>query len=149
QYTLYYVGSIVSILSVTFLLIFSLMSKSLWSDRIASLINLSLCIAVAVYTSLKSGTVPWTGSVSSSFDSSMQGYVSYCSSYSDTVLSNRCWLTNGTWLGIIIIGFLWLILALYSFILKNSEIYDEDYDTYDFKQDVPMANTHPLMNQSS
>lgn len=41
----------------------------------------------------------------------------------------------------VVVGFLWLLLALYAFILKNSDIYSEDYDTYDFKDDVPMAKT--------
>lgn len=50
-------------------------------------------------------------------------------------------LTNGTWLGMVIVGFLWLLLGLYALILKNSDVYSEDYDTYDFKDDVPMAKT--------
>ncbi|KAI8385756.1 hypothetical protein BD560DRAFT_384256 [Blakeslea trispora] len=148
-YTLYYVGSIVSILSVTFILIFGcFMSKSLLSDRIISLINIALCIAVAVYTTLKSGTIPWTGSTFNSFSSPMHGYVNYCSFYSDSMLSSRCWLSNGTWLGIVLSGFFWFMLALVVFILKSPEIYDEDYDTYDFKEDVPMANEQPLMQSS-
>lgn len=39
----------------------------------------------------------------------------------------------------VIVGFLWLLLGLYTLILKNSDVYAEDYDTYDFKDDVPMA----------
>ncbi|EPB82290.1 hypothetical protein HMPREF1544_10970 [Mucor circinelloides 1006PhL] len=141
-YILYYVGPIVSILSATVLLIVGcVFSKSLWSDRITSCINLLLFIAIIVYNSLTSGTVPWMGSVSNSNTSTMKGYVTYCSNYSDSLMSNRCWLTNGTWLGMVIVGFLWLLLGLYALILKNSDVYSEDYDTYDFKDDVPMAKT--------
>ena len=39
----------------------------------------------------------------------------------------------------IVTGFLWLLLALYSVVQRNSDIYNEDYDTYDYKEDVPMA----------
>ncbi|KAL7310378.1 hypothetical protein PS15m_009889 [Mucor circinelloides] len=141
-YILYYVGPIVSILSATVLLVVGcVFSKSLWSDRITSCINLLLFIAIIVYNSLTSGTVPWMGSASNSNTSTMKGYVTYCSNYSDSLMSNRCWLTNGTWLGMVIVGFLWLLLGLYALILKNSDVYSEDYDTYDFKDDVPMAKT--------
>ncbi|KAI8077354.1 uncharacterized protein B0P05DRAFT_128897 [Gilbertella persicaria] len=141
-YTLYYVGSIVSIISSTFLLIFGCtLSKSLLSDRILSLINLALYVAVVVYNSLASGNIPWTGSLAKPISSDMKGYVNYCSGYTDSSLYNRCWLVNGTWLGMVIVGFFWLILLLYTSVLKNAEIYHEDYDTYDFKEDVPMTNT--------
>lgn len=91
QYILYYVGPIVSILSATVLLVVGcVFSKSLWSDRITSLINLLLFIAIIVYNSLKSGTIPWTGSVSNSLTSTMKGYVTYCPNYSDSIMSNRC-----------------------------------------------------------
>lgn len=48
-------------------------------------------------------------------------------------------LQNGTWLGIIIVGFMWLVLALYTIIIRNSDMYHDDYDAYDYKEDVPMA----------
>lgn len=41
----------------------------------------------------------------------------------------------------IVVGFFWLLLALYTFVLKDSDVYAEDYDAYDFKDDVPMAKT--------
>lgn len=91
QYILYYVGPIVSILSATVLLVVGcVFSKSLWSDRITSCINLLLFIAIIVYNSLTSGTVPWMGSASNSNTSTMKGYVTYCSNYSDSLMSNRC-----------------------------------------------------------
>lgn len=49
-------------------------------------------------------------------------------------------LVNGSWLGIIVVGFFWLILGLYTIVQRNSDIYDQDYDSYDYKQDVPMVN---------
>ncbi|CEP08583.1 hypothetical protein [Parasitella parasitica] len=141
-YILYYVGPIVSILSATVLLVVGCVSsKSLWSDRITGCINVLLFIAIIVYNSLTSGTIPWTGSVANSNMSTMKGYVTYCSNYSDSLMSSRCWLTNGTWLGMIIVGFLWFLLALYAFILRTADVYSEDYDTYDFKDDVPMVKS--------
>lgn len=50
-------------------------------------------------------------------------------------------LTDGTWLGCIVIAGFWLILAFYVFAQSTSDIYDDDYDMYDFKDDVPMAVT--------
>lgn len=41
----------------------------------------------------------------------------------------------------IIVGFFWLIMALYTVVQRNSDIYNDDYDTYDYKDDVPMAIT--------
>lgn len=41
----------------------------------------------------------------------------------------------------IVIGFFWLLMALYTVVQRNSDVYDEDYDAYDYKDDVPMATT--------
>lgn len=49
-------------------------------------------------------------------------------------------LTNGSWLGMVIYGFFWLLLVLYLFILKRSDLNNDDYDIYDYKNDVPMVN---------
>lgn len=59
-------------------------------------------------------------------------------------------MVNGSWLGIIVVGFFWLLLALYTIVQRNSDIYDQDYDTYDYKQDVPMVmvkETSPIKTQ--
>jgi hypothetical protein len=51
----------------------------------------------------------------------------------------------------VVVGFFWFLFALYTVILKNSSVYDEDYDEYDFKEDVPMASTSqsPITHQQS
>lgn len=49
-------------------------------------------------------------------------------------------MTNGTWLGMIIYGFFWLLLLLYLMVLKNSDLNEDDYDAYDYKNDVPMVD---------
>jgi hypothetical protein len=64
--------------------------KSLWSDRILCVINLLLSIAIIVYNSLQSGTIPWTGSVAKPFKSNMKGFVTYCPNYHDSLSSIRC-----------------------------------------------------------
>ncbi|KAG2207003.1 hypothetical protein INT47_008472, partial [Mucor saturninus] len=143
-YILYYVGPIVSILSIFILLILGcIQSKSLLSDRVMSIINLLLFIAIAVYNSLQSGTIPWTGNLTKQFTSNTKGYASYCSNYEDNRTSIRCWLVNGAWMGTIVVGFFWLLLALYTLIQRNSDVYNEDYDAYDYKEDVPMAIRPP------
>lgn len=49
-------------------------------------------------------------------------------------------LVNGSWLGMVLYGFFWLVVALYSWIFLDLE-YD-DYDSYDYKQDVPMSDNY-------
>jgi hypothetical protein len=91
QYTLYYVGSIVSVLSATLLLILGLFNvKSVLGDRIVSFINLLLLIAIAVYNSLESHTVPWMGRVEYEFSSQIKGYAPYCSNYNSDNTFKRC-----------------------------------------------------------
>lgn len=59
-------------------------------------------------------------------------------------------MINGTWLGCILIGFFWLLLCLFVFVFKTSDFYrKEDYDVYDFKEDVPMASTPVPINYDS
>ncbi|CAO3611421.1 unnamed protein product [Mucor hiemalis] len=124
------------------LLLACFQAKSLIGDRVMSIINLLLFIAIVVYNSLQSGMIPWTGAVSKPFTSDAKGWASYCSNYGGTgLVSVRCWLQNGTWLGMIVVGFFWLILALYTVVQRNSDVYNEDYDAYDYKDDVPMATT--------
>lgn len=43
----------------------------------------------------------------------------------------------------IVVGFFWLLLALYTIVQRDSDVYNEDYDTYDYKEDVPMAKRTP------
>jgi hypothetical protein len=46
---------------------------------------------------------------------------------------------------------LWLLLGLFTLVQPNSDFYDEDYDSYDFKNDVPMAQpqqVYPQQQQS-
>lgn len=54
-------------------------------------------------------------------------------------------LTDGAWLGCIVVGAFWLILAIYVYAQSSSDIYDNDYDMYDYKDDVPMAVPTPPM----
>lgn len=50
-------------------------------------------------------------------------------------------MTNGAWLGSLVVAVFWLFLVIFVFLQKASDIYDDDYDMYDFKDDVPMAVT--------
>lgn len=80
-----------SVLSVIILLILGcIQSKSLLSDRVMSIINLLLFIAIIVYNSLESGTIPWTGSLAKQFTSTTKGFASYCPDYDDNRTSIRC-----------------------------------------------------------
>lgn len=59
-------------------------------------------------------------------------------------------MQNGAWLGMIATGFMWLVLALYSIISRNSDVYNDEYDDYDYKEDVPMAaqrSTSPVISK--
>lgn len=76
-------------------------------------------------------TPPWTAAVS--FQLSVAAYA-HC------VLG----LINGAWLGSIVLAFLWIVLAFYVFIQTRKDIYENDYDSYDFKADVPMAMGSPV-----
>lgn len=50
---------------------------------------------------------------------------------------------NGSWLGMVIYGFFWLLSVLYFMILKKSDLNEDDYDIYDYKNDVPMVMNAP------
>lgn len=50
-------------------------------------------------------------------------------------------LLNGVWVGVVILGFLWLLLLLYTALQRSSSIYSAWVDNYDYKQDVPMADS--------
>ncbi|CAO3675314.1 unnamed protein product [Rhizopus stolonifer] len=141
-YTLYYVGPLVSIISINALFIIGYRTQSLIGDRVLSLLNTALYVAIVVYNTKKSGTIPWLGDATTGFTSNIQGWVPYCSTYSYINTSLRCWLVNGTWLGCILIGLFWLLLFIYVFTTRNSDIFrqTDDYDTHDFKKDVPMVS---------
>ncbi|KAF7727227.1 hypothetical protein EC973_007839 [Apophysomyces ossiformis] len=114
--------------------------KSIRADRALSILNLLLLIAVIVFITLKSGTNPWTDNTISGPSNTSMGFTTYCSVYRrDMTTYMRCWLTNGAWLGLLVSAFFWLLLAFYTFAQSSSDIYDDDYDAYDFKADVPMA----------
>ncbi|KAI9270645.1 hypothetical protein BDA99DRAFT_502351 [Phascolomyces articulosus] len=154
-YTLYYVGAGFSFICSIALLFVSFMRniRSIRGDRIVSVINIALLIAVIIYGTLEAGPVPVLP-VDQIFSSgqlnlpSQKGFATYCSDYhvaNDQSLqqriTNRCWLQNGTWLGLIITAALWIVLALYTFLQKKSTVYN-DKDGHDYIEDVPMAIDH-------
>ncbi|KAI9483081.1 MAG: hypothetical protein EXX96DRAFT_556759 [Benjaminiella poitrasii] len=147
-YTLYYVGTIFSTLSSTlslFLNCIITLSKSLRCDCFISSINLLLFTAIITYNSLKSDMIPWTGLIETPFSANMKGYATYCTEYSNDNIAIRCWLSNGAWLGMVIVGFFWLLFLVYSILLiRQRDTTKNVY--YDFKNDVPMAN--PRMSSS-
>ncbi|KAI7849315.1 hypothetical protein BDC45DRAFT_278367 [Circinella umbellata] len=117
--------------------------KSIRGDRSMGVLTLALMIAVIVYNTLKGGAFPWLNGhyddgKPSSFNS---GFATYCSNYKNEWSKYRCWLTDGTWLGCLIVAAFWLFLVIFVYAQKSSDIYDDDYDVYDFKEDVPMAVT--------
>ncbi|KAG0170047.1 hypothetical protein DFQ28_002636 [Apophysomyces sp. BC1034] len=118
--------------------------KSIRADRVLSIINLPLLIAVIVYNTLKSGVIPWTDGKEDGPSEVVLGFATYCDAYTGSQTTFlRCWLTNGVWLGLLASAVLWFVLAVYTFTQSSSDIYDDDYDAYDFKADVPMALTPP------
>ncbi|KAI7908039.1 uncharacterized protein BX663DRAFT_539408 [Cokeromyces recurvatus] len=144
-YILYYAGTISSVLSSTVLLFLNcmlLLPKLLWYDCLISIINMLLFVSIIIYISLKSGVIPWTGNIEKQFSSTTKGYVTYCSNYDDDNMLIRCWLSNGEWLGIVIIGFFWLLLSAYSILFKKCLIIEDEY--YDFKNDIPMTKPEIL-----
>ncbi|KAI9023787.1 hypothetical protein CLU79DRAFT_117568 [Phycomyces nitens] len=139
-YILYFVGPGVSVICSLTLVISTWTIQAIRHDRILSGFNFALLVAVIVYSTLKSGTVPWTNGQVAGPSSVPYGFASYCDIYSkDQTTFYRCWLVNGTWLGSIISAALWIILFIYTVAQKKSDIYYENYDSYDFKSDVPMA----------
>ncbi|ORZ16232.1 hypothetical protein BCR42DRAFT_32224 [Absidia repens] len=145
-YILYFVGpgvSTLSSLALLFTMIFKI--KSIRGDRILGCLNLALMIATVVIGAIKSGPVPWLPDNSTSSNNNSQltasgptsgGFQSNCGVYEkeDREIFNRCWLSNGMWIGSIVVAFFWLLLVLYVFIQRGSDIYDDDeYEVYDFK----------------
>ncbi|KAL0087865.1 hypothetical protein J3Q64DRAFT_1833214 [Phycomyces blakesleeanus] len=139
-YILYFVGPGFSVICALTLVISTWTIQAIRHDRILSGFNIALLIAVIIYSTMKSGTIPWTNGQVTEPSSTPYGFASYCDTYSkDQTTFYRCWLVNGTWLGSIISAALWIILFIYTVAQKKSDIYCENYDPYDFKSDVPMA----------
>ncbi|CAO3628042.1 unnamed protein product [Cunninghamella blakesleeana] len=137
-YILYFVGPGVSTISALALLFVSISSvKAIRGDRVCGILNSALMIAVVIVCTLKSEQVLY----GQSEQTYKIGYQGYCSDFSNQNLSNRCWLTNGTWIGSIVIAVIWILLSFYVFIQQRSDIYNEEYEVYDFKSDIPMAIT--------
>ncbi|KAI9494796.1 hypothetical protein BDB00DRAFT_938098 [Zychaea mexicana] len=153
-YVLYYVGAGFSLICSVALLVVSCMSniRSIRGDRIVSVVCIALLIAVIVYNTIEAGVVPWLPSdiasdAQQNFPST-KGFATYCSDYSiannsdlTSKTTNRCWLQNGSWLGIIIAAALWIVLALYTYLQKKSTVYNE-HDAHDYIEDAPMAIDH-------
>ncbi|CAO3587104.1 unnamed protein product [Absidia cylindrospora] len=144
--------------------------RSIRGDRILGCLNLALMIATVVIGAIKSGPVPWlpvsnNNSQVTASEPTSGGFQSNCGIHEkDKEIFNRCWLSNGMWIGSIVVAFFWLLLVLYVFIQRGSDIYDDDeYEVYDFKgtdgshphQNMPMAITShspiitPLKQQPS
>ncbi|KAI9316881.1 hypothetical protein BX666DRAFT_1947674 [Dichotomocladium elegans] len=144
-YILYFVGPGVSLISSIALNIVSMTRvKSIRGDRILCMPNVAIMIAVIVYNTLKAGAVPWTKTPVEGVPSSATStFVTYCKNIDDSVTANRCWLTDGMWLGCLLIAACWILLGIFVFLHKGSDIYEDDFDVYDFKDDVPMVMPSP------
>ncbi|KAG1192943.1 hypothetical protein G6F70_009138 [Rhizopus microsporus] len=90
-FTLYYVGPIVSTLSVNTLIFLLCLRYTLIISRVVGVINVGLLTAVVAYNTTHSGTIPWLGAAASDFRSDAKGWVPYCGSYSYLNTSLRCY----------------------------------------------------------
>ncbi|KAI9304620.1 hypothetical protein BJ944DRAFT_266582 [Cunninghamella echinulata] len=152
SYLLYFIGSGVSMISSIALLFVSISSsKAIRGDRVCGIINSALMVAVVIVCTLKSGPVPWeynNGDTQYSTGGPTTGFEPSCGTKTDEV-KIRCWLSNGTWMGCIVLAVFWIILSFFVFIQQRSDIYEEEYEVYDFKNDIPMAITSnsPIIKQ--
>ncbi|KAI9493123.1 hypothetical protein BDB00DRAFT_824496 [Zychaea mexicana] len=142
-YVLYFVGPGVSVICSIALNMVSMSNvKSIRGDRTMGILNLALMIAVIVYNTLEGGVFPWIGGHDEDGPTTAnRGFAAYCMNWAESTTQYRCWLTDGVWLGCILIAAFWLFLIIFVYAQKSSDIYDDDYDVYDFKEDVPMAVT--------
>jgi hypothetical protein len=109
-------------------------------DRVLGVFNFIFLVIVLIYNTVKSGQVPWMGNLGYDFTSDAKGWVPYCAQYTFINTSIRCWFQNAVWLGIILMILNWLFLLALTFFVGERKA-DTDYDRYDFKDDVPMAQT--------
>ncbi|KAJ8661315.1 hypothetical protein O0I10_003065 [Lichtheimia ornata] len=108
--------------------------KTIRPDRLLSIVNAALTIAALVYGSLSAGNIPWVGFTDTPWQGphghTQKGFATYCTDYlgvSDAMITfKRCWLQNGTWLGLVITAALWCALALYVYIQTSSMIFRRD-----------------------
>ncbi|KAI8975005.1 hypothetical protein BDB01DRAFT_853659 [Pilobolus umbonatus] len=105
-------------------------------DIILAFVNLALLLTVVVYTTITAGMIPWIGALRHEISSSNRGFVTYCSLYADRVMSIRCWLTDGVWLGMVVLSLLWLLLAVYAILNTQLTTSEESSDYYDTKEQV-------------
>ncbi|KAI7878661.1 hypothetical protein K492DRAFT_196673 [Lichtheimia hyalospora FSU 10163] len=130
-YTLYYVAHGFSCLCALVLILSTFQRKTIRPDRLLSIVNAALTIAVLVYNSISSGNIPWVGFADTPWrgphDHTQKGLATYCSDYNgvdDAMITfKRCWLQNGAWLGLVITAALWCALALYVYIQTSSMIF--------------------------
>ncbi|KAI8064587.1 hypothetical protein BC940DRAFT_305460 [Gongronella butleri] len=151
-YYLYFAGpgvSTISSIALVALIVFGV--HTIRGDRVFALLNAALMIAVVVTNTLLTNYVPWTPD--HGYPLSGKGFQAHCPS-SDTVMKNRCWLSNGMWIGSIVVAAFWLVHLIYVFTQQRSDIFDDDddYELYDYRNqgDIAMAVTShsPVMNPS-
>lgn len=136
------------------LILITFQRKTIRPDRIFSIVNAVLIIAVLVYGSLSAENIPWVGFADTPWqgphDHSQKGLATYCSDYTgvnDAMITfKRCCmlfffpkqlqigshslefvgLQNGTWLGLVIVAALWCALGLFVYIQTSSMIFQKD-----------------------
>ncbi|KAI9311793.1 hypothetical protein BX666DRAFT_895372 [Dichotomocladium elegans] len=122
---------------------------SIRGDRTMAILNLALMVAVIIYNTLKGGPMPWTNNADEpgAPAKTSPGFATYCFAYRNPKTIMRCWISDALWLGCLLVTASWLLLLVYVFAQSTSDIYDEDeeFEGYDYKQDVPMA----LSNEES
>lgn len=66
--------------------------KSLMGDRVLSIINLMLYIAIIAYNAMNVGTVPWTGTMPNKqfVAPNTHGWADYCANYTNEGIRDRC-----------------------------------------------------------
>lgn len=136
------------------LILITFQRKTIRPDRIFSIVNAVLTIAVLVSGSLSAGNIPWVGFADTPWqgphDHTQKGLATYCSDYTgvnDAMITfKRCCmlfffpkqlqigshslvfvgLQNGTWLGLVIVAALWCALGLFVYIQTSSMIFRKD-----------------------
>ncbi|ORX53474.1 hypothetical protein DM01DRAFT_1336011 [Hesseltinella vesiculosa] len=141
-YFLYFIGpgiSVISSLALVALVCFNV--PTIRGDRVLALLNAALMIAVVIASTLLTQYVPWTPG--QTYTLSSKGFQPHCPT-ANPLAKNRCWLSNGMWLGSIVVAAFWLIHLLFVFVQQRSDIFDDDdYEMYDYEdhRDIAMAVT--------